>query len=151
MREIKFRAWDKKRKKLLEVLEIKWISADKPYFSLLCYDYEEYEIADNCDSINCILMQYTGLKDRNSKEIYDGDILSTDGGKEDNGQVVFQGGAWQISTWNPDYHSYGIDGKGEEVWPVEWEEDLRLLDESPIWNCEIIGNIYENPELAEPK
>lgn len=71
----------------------------------------------------CKLMQYTGLKDKNSKEIYEGDKVS-----DENGIIG-------IVLWN----------ESEAQFVVEYEEELMNL-----WaECEVVGNIYENPELLK--
>ena len=62
MREIKFRAWDNKQNKMRN-----------DGFSIY-YD-GSIQFADSIESKDFILMQYTGLKDKNGKEIYEGDIL----------------------------------------------------------------------------
>ena len=69
--------------------------------------------------------QYTGLKDRNMKEIYEGDIVKY---KNMLGKIIFLQGAFQLS-----------DFYDEEEWILGYiNEDL-----------EVIGNIYDNPELLE--
>lgn len=86
--------------------------------------FSEYPGYDN-DS--CILMQYTGLKDKNGKEIYEGDIIEFE------------------------YHNGGGFSRVKE--PVTfyngqfsvWQESINNYNE----NCEIIGNIFENPELVQ--
>lgn len=121
MREIKFRAW--KENKMTYELESIWCGTTKR----LGYTY----------------MQYTGLKDKNGKEIYEGDILKF---------LVHYPADFQER--NP-YKRYGrICG------PVLWEEgwlyadkkehngqDDMLLYQSSSQEFEIIGNIYQNPEL----
>ena len=80
------------------------------------------------------LMQYTGLKDKNGKEIYEGDIVKML--REDN------------CFGEEDY---------EETFVIEQPEYYELSDKSsggadgdrPIKSMEVIGNIYENPELIK--
>lgn len=70
------------------------------------------------------LMQFTGLKDKKEKEIYEGDILKTNSGI---GYMVF------------DNCGYAIKSTGSEA--VDYEFSAFYLE------CEVIGNIHENPEL----
>ena len=70
------------------------------------------------------LMQYTGLKDKNGKEIYEGDILRT---RQGIGFVVWSDYMYMIE-------SLGSQAQ-DEMYPQEWVES------------EITGNIYENPEM----
>lgn len=78
-----------------------------------------------------ILMQYTGLKDKNGKEIYEGDIIQYEQQWWDIGMHNI-GMHKEVVSWNSD-SSYAHFAAGD--WSVEPEE------------VEIIGNIYENPEL----
>ena len=121
MREIKFRAWLKEERKMVNV-ETLFIGINRLCFGnsktedLFFRDFEEVE-----------LMQYTGLKDKNGKEIYEGDIYHV-GDKNIRYLVV-----WFDS---------GFEGK-----------QLRSTSyaglESWAKDIEILGNIYENPELLE--
>jgi len=142
MREIKFRAWDKKRKYMeLFVGVIEWLNGGIRAFGQgvsLGEDgwvTEENGFKHECD---VVLMQYTGLKDKNGgNEIYEGDIvrLSPEQQKE-----------WEWSTdWaRCEYDSfYGYWG-----WSNGWDS---CNNKDPLNNdeVEVIGNIYENPELLE--
>ena len=98
-------------------------------------------------------MQYTGLKDKNGKEIYEGDILEVDiimGEDEhrgvhstEKGVVVFKSGCFNLDITSVEYYgsSARIDNEG-------YGEDT-LIDIMFENESEIIGNIYENPELLE--
>lgn len=88
------------------------------------------------------LMQYTGLKDRNGKEIYEGDLLNigviefgfvTD---HDNKLVKYE-----VCLFGVEYVLYRTDLK------LDWGRLSRI--EEIMWQCEICGNIYETPELLQ--
>lgn len=82
-----------------------------------------------------VLMQYTGLKDKNGKYIYEGDIV-VEGGDKHPSVVTFLQGSFQLV-----HNHYNLVG---EVIGV-YEQVLGFLIE-PV---EVIGNIYENPDLLE--
>src|SRR5579859_1802297 len=117
MREIKFRAWAAEPKQMMQLFEYP-ASEEESYFSVnvLVGSYGEAIIP----------MQYTGMKDKNEKEIFEGDIV-TDG---DQVREVY----FNDDVESPDYsHCVG--------WGIPW-----MIDRT---NMEVIGNIYENPELRE--
>jgi uncharacterized phage protein (TIGR01671 family) len=125
MREIKFRAWDKREKLMLS-----WEHLCDEDKSLLndgvCECLADYF---NCAFSNIEpLMQYTGLHDKNGKEIYEGDIVCPDKNIQNEktvGKVV--------------WHSYGA-----ACYYVEYKDGTGWRD---FIDMEVIGNIYENPEL----
>ena len=127
MREIKFRAWDGK----------KFTDAKK----LICFgDGCTYETIEANGAVIFLpkayykIMQYTGLKDKNGKEIYEADILSY----------------YQPYAKRTDIHTVKWDEglacfalfEGEDRW-------LKECDWLKIKDIEIVGNIYENPELIK--
>lgn len=130
-REIKFRVWDKEMKWMRVVTSI--------YFNrqkVLVTSQVEKHCHDGITTLlfsEVILLQYIGKKDKNDKEIYEGDIIKYDdtnvGGQ---GYVVFSNetAEYIIDDWkkgNTNSNGYSISSLGD--------------------NLEIIGNIYENPNL----
>jgi len=116
-REIKFRAWDKYGNRMLSVSEVMGSQA------LVWFTDIQYE-----------LMQYTGLKDKNGQEIYEGDIVA--GEFNGNGAREYTG-----------YPERGVVQMVKGSWVLGSEYGGTLL--SNIDNAERIGNIYENPELVK--
>lgn len=122
MREIKFRAWEKGNKVMYRSPDLDAFEDAAAWFRLL--EDEDYSL-EYMSPI--VLMQYTGLKDKNGTEIYEGDVLAAQG------QVI----------WNDEEHQWSaIDLNWNDR--REWHE-LEYLT-SPF---EVIGNIYENPELVD--
>lgn len=120
MREIKFRAWIKE---VDEIREVEYINFWKKKISYPHKFCKEYYLNADFDEIE--IMEYTGLKDKNGKEIYEGDILF-ESFREEYFKVVFENGSFRAEA----------DG---------YSLDLEDCDDI----CEVVGNIYENPELLE--
>ena len=137
MREIKFRAWDKELKKLGEVYGF-----DKyKVFASFDRDTDEdamYELPRNND---VVLMQYTGLKDKNGIEIYEGDILKWKCSRSGETSIKHVKDHTVIIDFNIQFHGYALTiyDNGEK-----WATNRSYWNDS---DREVIGNIYENPEL----
>ena len=126
MREIKFRAWLKKEKMM-----IKWYPQFFSDTSPVTHYSDEFPNPEDYDDI--ILMQYTGLHDKNGKEIYEGDIL----------KVIFENHSENFRVdWSDIYAGWDCEG-------VSLSELLGMEHGEITHNVEIIGNIYENPELLK--
>ena len=127
MREIKFRVWVKEKKTIFEVVLIDYVSKKVTYL----LERVGHLLSIRDAKFNDVeLMQYTGLKDKNNKEIYEGDILS-DGNDEKPYKIIFENGSFR-AEFKGDFEEYSFD----------------LID-VVAQGYEVVGNIYENSELME--
>jgi len=135
-REIKFRAWDKEYHEMRQVRVIWWKNGEVESIEDISYDGYGAE--------DVVLMQYTGLKDKNDKEIYEGDIVKC---TDTNSDIEFTA---IVEFGNPNYqYSWGyqlkrISGDNPNLDILLWVG----MEETGAY-CEVSGNIYENPELIE--
>lgn len=133
-RDIKFRLWSKIGKKFIETdnPDLDFVINNNGYLYSIEYCYGETCILPQMDTE---VLQFTGLKDRNGKEIYEGDILK---------------------------YNFPYDGRLKHVSPVKFLEAEasfgikdRYGNEIPLYRIaannyfEVIGNIYENEELLK--
>ena len=123
MKELKFRIWNNSHNEFI-----------RPDYGLIgfCYplDGRIAILTTNSDPIeDCVIEQYIGLKDKNGKEIYEGDIVEYD---------------WYIRN----------DKSYRTKEQVTFDDMGARLGNDRIRNCsnvEVIGNIHENPDLLEKK
>jgi len=95
-------------------------------------DENDYEF--NCGEYE--LMQYTGLTDKNGREIYEGDVVESftiPNGYICRGVVVFENGSFLMDVKNAPFAESGFKG--------DFDERIREYT--------VLGNIYENPEMLE--
>jgi len=150
-REIKFRAWDKVLKYMIQIEYGNWISFDGVCYteSDKKYNTPNIEITKVKD---LILMQYTGLKDKNGKEIYEGDIV----------RILYTDWASQPYGDNKTLQEYknSISKIGTVIYHInlfciEFVYGNGSFTDSIIpgkhGEIEIIGNLFENPELINSK
>ena len=127
MREIKFRIWVKDRKAIFEVISIDYVTKKVTYL----LERVGHLLSIRDAKFNDVeLMQYTGIKDKDNKKIYEGDIIFESFG-EKYYKVIFENGSFK-AEFNGDFDEYSFD----------------LID-VVAQGCEIVGNIYENPELIK--
>jgi uncharacterized phage protein (TIGR01671 family) len=117
MREIKFRAWDRDKKQWIYHFNV------RPLGLVVNLAGDEY--------LNCELVQFTGLKDKNGREIYEGDVVFH---SSDNWEVAYVGesfgvtrAAFMLNTWNA--------------------MGMHTFKGMPETDMEVIGDIYSTPEL----
>lgn len=141
----KFRAWHKEYKRMVDVYKFgqdmgacEWVWHSNIYptedgepvlndWGAIC---ERQEIITRSKLTNCELMQCTGLKDKNGKLIYEGDIVKTEWFDE---KTIYQ------VVWDEKMACFCFEGKNI----------FYLFDDLPADVTEIIGNIHENPELLK--
>ena len=123
-RKIKFRAWSNEHNRYCDLIKM---DEDDRWYGYI------YSCAVYLSTKDIILEQYTGLKDKNGKEIYVGDIVEID--KYGKFQII-----WNEWACKFDFDKIGKREQEEPLLSQDWEE-----------KTEVIGNIHENKELLGDK
>jgi uncharacterized phage protein (TIGR01671 family) len=126
MREIKFRAWDGKKIVPVGRLDL---------FKNGLTGVDQSPLINDCLIANgrqTFLMQFTGLKDKNGKEIYEGDIQDCGEYTDGSGRCLY------VVSWDGKHGTF-VSSAARSGEPYKGQSQV---DDSPV-----IGNIYENPEL----
>lgn len=129
----KFRAWDSAKK---EMFKDTFAITESGQVVVV----EQESVASSPDYVfvdHLVIMQSTGLKDKNGKEVFEGDILAFETDDEVINVNVF---------WDEEHALFMFESK-----KYNEQEPLAELVENNTYPFEIIGNIYENPELLEDK
>lgn len=150
----KFRAWDKKTKIMYEVKSIVFTLQ-----SMLCVNRKAVhpERTLYLDDEDTVLMQSTGLFDKNGVEIFDGDVLKFNDEFAEYDTEGYVDGSSEGFNYveiirTKDGFGFGKTKISESSLEIQIEDDfLKFSDciESGEFNIEVIGNIYENPDLLE--
>lgn len=145
MRDIKFRAWDIKHNVMVGVYLVEFLQGGTKIQApghTIGGDISVWaRVEDEFKEKNkeaAILMQFTGLKDKNGKEIFEGDIIEfedwsmdTDG---DSTEYLETGEVF----WDEEEMAYGVSNRSYVALEDLWRGEIS-----------IIGNIYENPDLLK--
>ena len=141
MREINFRAWDKLTKRIIDPFSITFYR-QKGFGIEISIENDMY--ANDPNTIlraleDIVIMQFTGLKDKNCKEIYEGDIVK-------GSKPQFIGNCVGVVKYGGlAFHFSGTCDSKEEYSSPNWFYTVTNPTVKELDEIEIIGNIYENP------
>ncbi len=140
----KFRAWDEKEKRMLQSVGFRdsdcgrVILPEMPMILIggdrwkeqFCHGYPTLDIWNEKQQERFILLQFTGLLDKNGVEIYENDIIKVNADEKFIGTVLYR---QEVCAF--------------EIVRTDFRNPIFYSLSTPMYNFEIIGNIYENPEL----
>lgn len=158
MRDIKFRAWNNVHHKMYW-FDLMWGNHKQGNGYIGMVEWGEKRGTDRnynsnqslIDPTDCDIMQYTGLKDKNGKEIYEGDIRREEVENDEGDEVLYYTLTW-IKEWSMfawlhlpgEYQSYVDNGAEHLETDMYWTYPAGIDEDNKIVIC---GNIHENPTL----
>lgn len=122
MNSLEFRAWLKDEKKMIKVIQLNFTMKNVSDCFFNYYKFDEIE-----------LMQYTGLKDTNGVKIFEGDIVKN----------IYSNSKYEL-FWDEENCCFRMRN-------IDDDYDYLVLNIREAGMLEVIGNIYENPELIGEK
>jgi len=133
----RFRAWDKINKRMCRVKRIEW-GIDDNFVVWIEWDEKDEHKEELRNSSRVDIMQYTGIKDKNGKEIYEGDIVKC---------RDYYGARISDVRWSKEYGVFYCIKKHEHGCGRDSGKPLFITSRL----TEVIGNVYENEELLKNK
>ena len=156
MREIRFRAWDKEEKLMAYDIHDEYdsIGGVRYWKNGANTDIQpcESSFCSYLDSDNYIVMQFSGIRDINGREVFEGDIVKVD--RNDsfssfNNAIV--GYADTYGAFLLQYTKNATPGGIISRESIHSEDGMTIYDYCTAWEIEVIGNIYENGELLNER
>ncbi len=132
MRDLKFIAWDKRAKQMYQVENLGVGTA--PHQKVAESYHQPNTGYNKFYPAEVIVMQYTGFKDNHGDEIYEGHIL-----RYDNPEYKLSHETPYVIKWNEEEARFECVNKTNFMLPSVWKD------------MEIVGNVFENPELVDEK
>ena len=149
MREKKFKAWDKHKKVFIPNDVWAFVTTDFGAFGIMLKDWENYKEGEYFYENSQELVEFTGLHDRSGKEVFEGDVCKVfieTGGISDRKSGFMYG---VVEYKKNEYHinPFRYNGDIKSVFGLNKIYGFLVYGFTHLENIEVIGNIYENPEL----